>query len=96
MNFSSLHYLIIAITSSSLYQLDYQLTLASFRAKILRITCELKQFALIVNSWKLLADQRLSNLVEVKREGFPHILQKKATEKSHKWSSKKDGWSDTA
>ena len=32
----------------------------------------------------------------VEQEGFPHVLQKKATEKSHEWSGKGEDWLDVA
>ena len=93
---SSSHRLIVATTSSPSYWLGYQSALAISGAEVLRVACEPKQFALIVGSRRLPADQRLSNLVVVEREGFPHVLQRKATERSHEWSGKGDGWPDTA
>ena len=82
---SSLYRLIIATTLSSLYQLGHQLALAFSRTEVLHIAFELnKLFALIIGSQKLLADQHLSNLVVLKQKSYPHVLQKKATKRSHK------------
>ena len=56
---SSLYRLIIATTSSLSYRHGSTLVLALFGTKVPRVACEPKQFALIVGSRKLLADQRL-------------------------------------
>ena len=81
---SCLYRLNVATISSLLYRLGYKSALVPLREEVLRIACELKkQFTLIVNLQRLLADQRFSNLVVVKQERFSHVLQKKTTEKSH-------------
>ena len=51
--------LIIATTSSPLYRLGSTLALALSRTEVPCVTCEPKQFALIVSSQRLLTDQRL-------------------------------------
>ena len=56
---SSSYRLIIATTSSPLYQFGSISVLALFGTEIPRVACELKQFALIVGSQRLLADQCL-------------------------------------
>ena len=80
---SSLHRLIVAINSFPSYRLGHQSVLALSGAEVLRVACEPKQFAPIIGSRRLLADQRLFNLVVVEQEGFSHVLQRKATENSH-------------
>ena len=55
---SFLYRLIIAMTSSPLYRLDYTSALALSRTEVLRVACKPKQFALIVGSQRLLSDQR--------------------------------------
>ena len=93
---SSTQYLIVAITSFLLYLFGYQLVLALSGAKVLCVVYKAKQFALIIGSQKLFTDQRFSNLVLIKQEEYPHVLQKKATEKSYEWSGKRDSWLDAA
>ena len=56
---SFLYRFIIATTSSPLFRLGYTSALALPGTEVLRIAYEPKQFALIVGSQRLLADQRL-------------------------------------
>ena len=56
---SSSYRLIVTTTSSLLYQLGSTLALAFSGTEVPRVACEPKQFALIVGSRRLLADQRL-------------------------------------
>ena len=69
---------IVATNSSPLYRLGHQSALGLLGAEVLYVACEPKQFALVVGSQRLLADQRLSNLVVVEQKKFPHVLQRKA------------------
>ena len=56
---SSLYRLIVATISSPSFWLGYTSALALSRTEVICVTCEPKQFALIVGSRRLLADQRL-------------------------------------